>query len=383
MSLIPVASGYGYIVWPPRRLDERAMVSSKTLPAVFDGHNDALIALGHNGRGGVKAFFERGDCGHLDLLRAFEGGFNGGLFAIMPSNDPAAAAAVGIEPPAPADRIIGAEDRLDPVYARRFTVAAFARLLRLERASAGRLRIVCDADALRACFEEGTVAVVAHFEGAEAITPEAGFADVDVFYAAGLRSLGLVWSRPNAFGHGVPFKRPGHPDVGPGLTEAGQKLVSRCNELGIAIDCAHLNERGFWDVVDHSEAPVIVSHSAAHTLCPSSRNLTDSQLDAVADNDGIVGVTFNVADLHPSGLRNPDLPIGRLVDHVEYLVDRMGVDHVGFGSDFDGGTIPRAIGDVTGLSRVIETLRERGYDDSAVRKITHESWLRTLEETWR
>ncbi len=107
---------------------------------------------------------------------------------------------------------------------------------------------------------------------------------LETWYAAGLRSLGPVWSRPNAFGHGVPFISPSSPDTGPGLTEAGRALVGRCAELGILVDLSHLNEAGFWDVAALEPGPLVATHSAAHALCATSRNLTDAQLDAIGES---------------------------------------------------------------------------------------------------
>ena len=131
------------------------------------------------------------------------------------------------------------------------------------------------------------LAAVAHLEGAEAVDPDLD--SLELWHAAGLRSLGPVWSRPNAFAHGVPFAFPSSPDTGPGLTPAGRALVGRCAELGIAFDLSHLNEAGFWDVARLDRAPLIASHSGVHALCPASRNLTDEQLDAIGASGGLVG----------------------------------------------------------------------------------------------
>ena len=109
--------------------------------------------------------------------------------------------------------------------------------------------------------------MVLHLEGAEAIDGDLNF--LEVLYAAGLRSLGPVWSRNNIFGHGVPFKFPASPDLGDGLTAAGEKLVSACNEMKILVDLSHITEKGFWDVARLSKAPLVATHSNAHALCPS------------------------------------------------------------------------------------------------------------------
>ena len=94
-------------------------------------------------------------------------------------------------------------------------------------------------DELEQCLQDGTFASILHYEGAEPI--DANLNELEVLYQAGLRSLGIVWSRPNIFATGVPFRFPHSPDIGPGLTEAGKQLVRACNQLGIMIDLSHLN----------------------------------------------------------------------------------------------------------------------------------------------
>jgi membrane dipeptidase len=207
--------------------------------------------------------------------------------------------------------------------------------------------------------------------------------NLEDWYARGLRSIGLVWSRPNAFAYGVPFEFPASPDTGPGLTDAGRALVRACNELGILVDVSHLNERGFWDVVEISDRPVVATHSNAHALCASTRNLTDRQLAAVRDSGGVVGVNFAVTFLREDGLNDFEATgLDEIVRHVDYLADRMGIDHVAFGSDFDGAVVPAALGGVSGLPRLVDALSER-YDADDVDRITHANWLRVLDATWR
>jgi membrane dipeptidase len=224
----------------------------------------------------------------------------------------------------------------------------------------------------------GVLAAVLYFEGAENLGP----APLENFYEAGLRSLGLVWSRPNAYGHGVPFRFPASPDTGPGLTNAGCELVRECNRLGVMLDLSHLNERGFWDVARITAAPLVATHSNAYALCPSTRNLTDRQLYAIRESGGIVGVNFAVAFLRRDGKSEEDTSIETIVRHVDYLVDRLGVEGVGFGSDFDGAKVPREIADATGLPKLLSALRERGYSEGALEKLAYANWLRVLRETW-
>jgi membrane dipeptidase len=352
-------------------------MSDAPLPLpVFDGHNDALLRLAGKQPADPRAFLERSETGHLDLPRAREGGFAGGMFALFvpskrkrqqkPERTESGYDVPLPEPPKLAD-------------AQHATLALAANLFRIEAASNGRLKVVRGVRELRDCLAKGTLAAVLHIEGAEAIDPELDM--LEVLYHAGLRSIGIVWSRPNAFGHGVPFRYPSSPDIGPGLTEAGERLVRACNRLGILIDVSHLNEKGFWDVVRISEHPIVATHSNAHVLCPVSRNLTDDQLRAIRDSGGLVGVNFAVSFLRRDGQNHADTPLATIVEHVDYLIERLGVDGVGFGSDFDGATVPSELGDAAGLPRLIEALRQH-HDDATLRKLCTENWLRVLETTW-
>jgi membrane dipeptidase len=242
------------------------------------------------------------------------------------------------------------------------------------------VRIVRTARDLDAAREEGVLAAVMHLEGAEAIDP--GLEALDLWHAAGLRSLGPVWSRPNAFGYGVPFSFPSSPDTGPGLTRAGTALVRRCHELGIAVDLSHLNEAGFWDVARLDGGPLIASHSGVHALSPAARNLTDEQLDAISRSGGVVGIVFANRFLRSDGRDDADTPLAAIVAHARHAADRMGVEHVALGSDFDGAEIPGDLGDVTGLPRLLDALQAEGFSADEVEAIAWRNWRRVLERAW-
>lgn len=348
-------------------------------PPIFDGHNDTLLRLYRAGGGGEAAFFTHGTEGHLDLPRARAGGFGGGFFAVFVPGEKAAAPDANLTITA-TGYTVRLADPVDPAYAQRSAIGIAAGLFRLEAASAGQVKVVRTADELAHCLQEGILAAILHFEGAEPIDPDLDA--LEIFYQAGLRSLGIVWSRPNAFGHGVPFGFPHSPDTGPGLTDAGRALVRACNRRGILIDLAHLNEQGFWDVANLSDAPLVATHTAVHALTASTRNLTDKQLDAIRDSDGMVGLNFSVHDIRADAAKNPDTPLTEWVRHMDYLIARIGPDRVGLGSDFDGTTIPAAVGDAAGLPHLLAAFRTAGYDDALLRKITHENWLRVLRQTW-
>ena len=344
------------------------MIQSE-FPVIFDGHNDVLLRIGGPDGGGPGAFFERGNRGHLDLPRAQEGGFGGGIFAVWIPSPPSPGRTPGTLPPA-----------LDAAYAVRRMMAATAMLFRIEDLSDGKFRIVRTAAELQRCLEDEVMPAVLHLEGADAIDTDLD--TLHVLYRAGLRSLGLVWGRPNAFAEGVAVHFGRSPDTGPGLTEAGRKLVRACNDLRIMVDVSHLNERGFWDVSTLTDAPLVATHSNAYALCASTRNLTDPQLDAIAASNGMIGLNFAVNFLREDAAREASTSLEVMVRQIDYLVERVGIDRVGFGSDFDGVLISQEIGDVSGLPKLLSALRNRGYDDGALRKLAHENWVQVLHRTW-
>jgi membrane dipeptidase len=340
--------------------------------AVFDGHNDALTTDDH----GLIA--DGRPDGHLDLPRMRAGGVRGAIFSVftrsarrarevqVPRDD----GVVEFEAASPVEHTVAAAD----------ASAVAGRLLALERA--GRVRVArSGADLDRVQDDEaGPPAAVLHLEGAEAIDP--GLEALDVWYGAGLRSIGPVWSRPNSFAHGVPFVSPSSPDIGPGLTDAGRALVRRCGELGILIDVSHLNEAGFWDVARIDAGPIVATHSGVHTLCPTSRNLTDAQLDAIGASRGLVGIVFACSFLRADFADDADTPLSLIAEHARYVADRIGPEHVALGSDYDGATIPAALGDVAGTPKLLEALGAAGFDESDLQRVAWDNWRRVLGAWW-
>jgi membrane dipeptidase len=354
-------------------------VPSRNPIPIFDGHNDVLLRLSRRAGGdAVAAFLQGEDKGQLDLPKAREGGFAGGVFAIFVPSSERKSGGDAIAP-APDSGALSTGG-VDMAEAQRTVFAMMSLLYRIEAQSAGRLRVCRGVADIEACLTDGALAAVLHIEGAEAIDPN--FELLDVLHAAGLRSLGPVWSRPNAFGHGVPFRCPSSPDTGPGLSDLGKALIGACNRLKILIDMSHLNERGFWDVAQISDAPLVATHSNAHAISPHSRNLTDKQLAAIRDSKGLVGVNFAVSFLRPDGGRDKNTPIELIVRHVEYLLEHLGEDGVGFGSDFDGAQMPAELGNAAGLQKIVDALFQRGYREPLIEKLCFRNWLNLLRRTW-
>ena len=359
------------------------MPSPKPIP-IFDGHNDVLLRLHlHGGAEAVTAFLNGEGKGHLDLSKARKGGFAGGLFAIFVPSPKRKERAESEATPQDTGSVIGSDPAPPPVdiaEAQRVTFAMAALLLRIERESEGRVRVCRTAGDIERCLADDALAAVLHIEGAEAI--DANFELLDVLYAAGLRSLGPVWSRPNIFGHGVPFRCPSSPDTGPGLTDLGKALIGACNRLRIMIDLSHLNERGFWDVAAISNAPLVATHSNAHAISPHSRNLTDQQLAAIGKSGGMAGVNFAASFLRPDGRHDKDTPADLIIQHIEHMLEHAGEDSVGLGSDFDGAMIPAELGTAAGLQILVQAMRKRGFRKPLIEKVCFRNWLRVLGRTW-
>ncbi|QFQ86975.1 peptidase [Paracoccus kondratievae] len=344
---------------------------------VFDGHNDFLQRMVAAGPERDRLWLEGNGEGHLDLPRMKAGGFAGGFFAIWtpsPSGpDDALAAMLKKNPPfslgLPPE--IAADDALP------HAIAQAGQLMAMERT--GTLSICKTAADIRTAMAEGRVAAILHIEGAEPVT------DMDalhVWHAMGLRSLGPVWSRPTRYGHGVPFAFPSSPDTGPGLTDAGKALVRECNQLRIMLDLSHLNEKGFDDIAALSDAPLVASHSCAHAVAASSRNLTDRQLQVIADTKGLVGLNFAVGFLHPEGRRDPMHGFEIMLRHLDHLLSILGEDGVALGSDFDGADMPEDLADASALQNLTGAMLDHGYGRELVEKIAWKNWLNVLERTW-
>ncbi len=347
---------------------------------VFDGHNDSVLKIAAAGAGRDRLWLQGDGAGHLDLPRMQAGGFAGGIFAVwVPSPETGDLATL--------ERLMDhptydlpLPDLIDHHGAQPVAVKMLGHLLWMERASQGRFRWCRTAAEIGTAMAQGVIAGVLHFEGAEAIGPDLDA--LHLFHAMGLRSLGPVWSRPTIFGHGVPFRFPASPDTGPGLTPVGRDLVRACNRLRIVVDLSHLNEAGFWEVAKLSDAPLVASHSNAHAICASRRNLTDRQLAAIGESGGIAGLNLATCFLRTDGRESADMTLDPVKAHIDHMLKVAGEDHVGIGSDFDGATVPQDIGGVEGLPVLIRAMRDMGLGEALIARIAHGNWLRALKQTW-
>lgn len=343
----------------------------------FDGHNDFLLRLWKSPAPREETWLGAVSAGHLDLARMKASGFAGGLFAIfvppVSSGPPPDFKALMADPP----YALPMPPPMEHATAQPPALAMAGLLHWMARAAPEDFRVCRTVPEIRTAIAEDAIAGVMHMEGAEAIGP-----DLDalyLFYEIGLRSLGPVWSRDTIFGHGVPMAFPGGPDIGPGLTGIGRDLVRLCDELGVMIDLSHLNEKGFDDVAAISSAPLVATHSNAHALCDSPRNLTDCQLQMIRERSGMVGFNFATFYLNADGTASTDTGWDVMLRHLDHLISEVGEDHVGLGSDFDGCVLPDLIGDVTGVPHLFDAMRAHGYDDELIGKLARDNWLACLE----
>lgn len=353
-----------------------SILAHATTPAIFDGHNDVLLNLYRAGGLSAAPTFQSGRAGAIDVPSARKGGFGGGFFAVYV--------------PSPIDLEFKFEEMTKPSYALplpdpidwedAFPVVMAQAAILFDLEKQGALKVCRSVSDIRACLSDGKIAAIFHIEGAEAIDPD--FHTLEVLHQAGLRSIGPVWSRTTMFGHGVPFRYPSSPDIGPGLTDHGLRLIKRCDELNIMVDLSHLNEAGFWDVARHSGKPLVATHSNVHAICPHSRNLTDKQLAAIRESDGMVGLNFAVAFLRDDGRMLADVPLEQMLRHLDHLITHLGEDRVGFGSDYDGAIVPETLTSCASLPALREAMAKHGYDNALMAKLCHENWLGVLKRTW-
>lgn len=199
--------------------------------------------------------------------------------------------------------------------------------------------------------------------------------ELDDYFHQGLRILSLTWNDANQWATGA--RHTG------GLKAAGPELLARMSELGIILDVSHLNRQSFFEVLKAWEGPVVATHSNPDALCPHFRNLDNEQLSLLKQRDAVVGVLLGNGFLQPGWKEGaPQTPLSVVVKHIEHLVEHLGENGVGIGSDFDGGltpaTTPEGLDSVADLPKIGEAMRERGLSEELISKVLGGNWLRFL-----
>jgi len=241
--------------------------------------------------------------------------------------------------------------------------------------------------------KQGKIAAVSSIEGGDAITEPYGIELLRQFADLGVRAITLSWSYSNSLCEGInkTYGDPARTPSPPGLTELGREVIKEMNRLGIAVDVSHISEQSFWEALEVSEAPIFASHSCVWELRNHDRNLTDEQIlamatkedkkaQAVAKKGGIVQVNFYRAYL--SSKPGNQVTIADLVDHIDYVVNLVGVEHVGLGSDFDGATMPNDLRNASYMPAITAELVRRGYSKADIELILGGNSLRYAKEVW-
>ena len=226
-----------------------------------------------------------------------------------------------------------------------------------------------DAEDLLDLRNNSKIGFLTLMEGAEPISDPDG---LNEFYGKGVRIIGLAWNDRNRYASGT--------DSMSGLTNEGKELLKRMNDLRITLDLSHLNENGFWEALEICETIPIATHSNARAITDHPRNLKDDQLRAIAQRSGVIGlVLYN--DFLRTGSQTPTLE--DIFTHADYIINLCGEDHVGIGSDLDGGRIeafPKDIRTVANLPKIADFFLEKGYSEKRVRKIMGGNFLRVMKE---
>jgi membrane dipeptidase len=212
------------------------------------------------------------------------------------------------------------------------------------------------------------VAAILSIEGGEALQGDLDI--LRIFYRLGVRSICLTWNFRNEIADGIKDEISGG-----GLTAFGRKVVKEMNSLGMIVDLSHISERGFWDVLEIADSPLIVSHSNAKKICSHNRNLSDEQIEAVKKNGGVIGINLYPFFLNNSG----NASLKDVIKHIEHIVSLTGYDHIGLGSDFDGiECTPLEIKGVQDIYRLFEELEKLNYPGEFIEKFAGKNFLRVI-----
>lgn len=328
---------------------------------------------------------------HSDLARMRKGGVDVQIFSIF----------------------CGPEQKLPYAYANREIDSVYEWV----RRAPNRMMLARTPDDLKRAIKEKRLAAMIGVEGGHMI--EDKIENLDNFYVRGARYLTLTWNNSTSWATSAADETTKGDSLNhKGLTDHGKKIVARMNELGMLIDVSHNGEQTFWDVMKLTTKPVIASHSSVWALCPHRRNLKDDQIKAIAKNGGVIHLNFYAGFLDSTYEQKavkfmsrhqaetdtliahgtqPDYaqmivmekykeeadslrpPMSMLLDHLDYIVNLVGVDYVGLGSDFDGiETAPQQLDGVQDFPKITKALLERGYSKKDIKKILGGNFLRVF-----
>lgn len=323
---------------------------------VLDGHNDTMVKVIDE-----ESWLPKIDIGHstnfhIDIGKLSNGGLNAPFFSAFSS---------------------GYYNNNPKNISR--TLALINALYWTEKNNKDDIKITSSVDSIKRTVKNGKIAAVPTIEGGYSINNDNYSELLKQYFDLGVRVLGFTWNYSNDLGEGASgvYSDDFKTKSPKGLTNLGKKVVQDMNKMGMVIDISHLSEASFWDTIEMSKAPVLASHSGVYELKEHPRNLNDKQLKALADNGGVIGIVFSTAFLTV----NDKAYVVDLVDHIDYVVNLVGINHVALGSDFDGTMIPEDLKDSSELYKVTDELIARNYKKEDIKKILGENYLSVLKKT--
>lgn len=312
---------------------------------IVDCHCDTILETAR----GIRQLGERSSSGHIDIPRLQEAGVDLQFFALF------------------------IESQYKPLGALERTLEMIDVFYRDLGENSESLEHILDFTDIKKAKEKQKIGALLTIEGGEGIQENLSF--LRIFYRLGVRGITLTWNQRNAIADGASEAPTG------GLSHFGEMVIREMNHLGMLIDVSHMNRAGFVDVVEKSKKPVLATHSNARALCDHPRNLDDQQLRLLAEHEGVVCVTFCPEFLVPNGSNSS---IQSVADHIDYIRNLIGIDHIGIGSDFDGiDEVPEGLEDVSKLPALVELLCGRGYTQNDLGKLFGGNVLRVLENVFQ
>jgi len=359
---------------------------------LVDTHNDVLSTVTMKGMN-----FENDLRGktHSDLARFKEGGVDVQVFSIF------------------------CDERFGKDTAFKYANIEIDSLYAIAKRNPDKITIVTTPDQLNKAVKEKKIAAMLGVEGGHMIEDNLNY--LDSLYKRGVRYMTLTWNNSTSWATSASDEtQHKSPNAKLGLNDFGKQVVKRMNELGMLVDVSHNGEQTFWDVINVTTKPVIASHSCAYALCPVPRNLKDDQIKAIGRNGGVIHLNFYSGFLDSTFMKKKTLflmthgkeldslnqlkwanyeieewmakkypqeaetlrpPLSMLLDHLDYIVKLIGVDHVGLGSDFDGiDSAPQGLNGVEDFPKITQALMERGYKKKQIKKILGGNFIRVFKQ---
>ena len=355
---------------------------------LVDTHNDAITACIEK-----KVSFDQDLTGinHSDLKRFKEGGLDYQLFSVWCDGEK-------VNPYAWAMREM---DTMDAVAAR----------------NPDKMVIAKDWKTIKSTLKAGKIVAQYGVEGGHMIEDDIN--RLDTFYNRGVRYMTLTWNNSPSWASSHADEKNSKYTGPKGLTSFGKAIIVRMNQLGIIVDVSHVGETTFWDAINTTTKPVIASHSNAYSICPVSRNLKDDQIQAIGKNGGVINLNFYsafvdstfskkdaafrtrhkteldsllntgiqreyaqswVAEKYAAESEANKPSLEQLMQHFDHIVNLIGIDHVGIGSDFDGiDSAPKGLSTVLDYPNFTKALIARGYSNKDIKKVLGGNFLRVYK----